>query len=291
MADNAMEILISVLKMILALLPFLLICYISGKLNIVKQERSKQFFMPVIALIYSVVTIIFSDKINSFLIKKVGDFAVWLTELTGINGLPASVNSFISDGAKSLAKIINDSNIAFWVFFIANTFILIVYLLVKAVTIVILHKSIKNNGQLHSAIAGGFYEYHEDKDVWCVKDNLVQVRAQLRVFYFACFFITVVLMMVSKKWYLDGVIKTVYYPVYSIILLGEVYFYLDGLNYSEYLQNILGENENATKTINYSLLRKYLRNLFGDKLLTENTMVNNLLSYNTTNERRINNDT
>ncbi|MGN0114101.1 MAG: hypothetical protein ACI396_02115, partial [Acutalibacteraceae bacterium] len=89
------------------------------------------------------------------------------------------------------------------------------------------------------------------------------------------------------EFYFHGLIKSVFYPVFGIILVGELYFYLDGATKREYSKDILGEDEDAFRIVNYSLLRKFLRSVFGDKLLAENTSINNALAYDITTDEII----
>ncbi len=285
MHDNSiLTVLMPIIKMLLASLPFILLCLGLKKVNLNKIIRNKQFAMPVLAVIYSIVIMIFSNRINGFLIDCVNRLAEWLSTWTGISFLPSNVNSILDQLSTAISDFIKNLNLTFWVFFIANAAILLVYIVFKGAMIGIMKAAIKNDNSLYKSISDNFYDYHEDKDVWCVRNKFIQARTLLKVFYYSAVVITIILMMVSKKWFLDETIKSVFYPVFSIIMVGEVVFYLDGLSWNEYLEDILGENENAFKIANYSLLRKFLNNLFADKLLAEDTLVNNTLTYSTTNE-------
>ena len=62
--------------------------------------------------------------------------------------------------------------------------------------------------------------------------------------------------------------------MFGIIIVGELYFFLDGLTRSEYFKEILGEDEDAKKTVNYSLMRKFLRTVFARHLVAEDTITN-----------------
>ena len=75
--------------------------------------------------------------------------------------------------------------------------------------------------------------------------------------------------MVSTELYKKQTLQTVFYPVYGIIIVGELFFYLDGYTQGEY-GSVVGEDDEAYRIVNYSLLRKFLRSFFKDKLLAEN---------------------
>ena len=54
--------LLFIIKLAISFLPFILFAFFNGKANIKKENRSKQYAMPVIAVIYSIVLLIFLDQ-------------------------------------------------------------------------------------------------------------------------------------------------------------------------------------------------------------------------------------
>ena len=148
-------------------------------------------------------------------------------------------------------------------------------------------RSIKNDSKLHVKVAERFYEYLLERDCWCIKNENVQMRKLLKIFYVCAVVFSSILMVIAYILYAKELLKVAFYPVFGTIIIGELYFYLDGLTKREYVQNILGEDEDAYKTVNYSLLRKFLRSVFGDKLMTENTTVNNDIMNDVTNDEVI----
>lgn len=279
--------LLSIVKLIVMILPFVVLCFANRKANIPKPERSKQFLMPVVAIAYVTLAMILMDQISIWLLKLIRNIPIWISSLASVSWMPGKIGSVFSKIGEFLTNLINRFNLNFWVFFIANTVIILVYITVKKICTKIMQKSVKTDGAIHTKIAEIFYEYFSEKNTWCIKENYYQVRSLLKVFYFSAVILSSVLMIISRWLYFGGLLKAVFYPVYGIIIVGELYFYLDGLTKREYSQDILGEDENAYKTVNYSLLRKFLRNIFGDKLLSENTSINNALAYNVTTDEII----
>lgn len=281
------KIILSIAKMMLAILPFVILCFASKKVNLPKPDRSKQLFMPIIVLIYVIVAMILMNSINEWLIKLINNLPKWILALAGFSWMPAQVTAILTQIESYLSSLLAKLNLNFWIFFIANTVMILVYIFIKKICIKIMSKAVKMDGELHTKIAGIFYEYFSEKNKWCIKENYVQVRSMFKVFYYSAIVLSVLLMIVSRKFYHDGLIKSVFYPVFGILVVGELYFYLDGATKREYSEHILGEDEDAYKTVNYSLLRKFLRSIFGDKLLTENTSINNALSYDVTTDEII----
>lgn len=281
------ETILNIAKMILAILPFVILCFVSKKVNLPKSDRSKQFLIPIIALVYVIVAMILMNSINEWLIKLINNLPKWISALAGFSWMPAQVGAVFTQIGSFLSSLLSKLNLNFWIFFIANTVMILAYMFIKKICIKIMSKAVKMDGELHTKIAGNFYEYFSEKNKWCIKENYVQVRSMFKVFYYSAIVLSALLMIVSRKFYYDGLMKSVFYPVFGILVVGELYFYLDGATKREYSGHILGEDEDAYKIVNYSLLRKFLRSIFGDKLLTENTSINNALAYDVTTDEII----
>lgn len=279
----------SVARMIMAILPFAILCVSSAKVNYEKPDRSRQYFMPIVTVIYVVITMIFANQINSGLLKLIDNIPKWISAFAGFLSFLGPVGSILNQIADIINSLIEKINMEFWIFFISNTVIISAYLGIKKTCLSIMKKKNSEEDTIHTNIASHFYEYFSEKNKWCIQDGYVQVREFLKVFYYASVVLSIVLMLVSSKFYSEDLIKAIFYPVYGILVVGELYFYLDGLTKREYSETILGEDEGAYKNVNYTLLRKFLRNLFEDKLLAENTSINNDIFNDVTNDEVIQN--
>ncbi len=265
-------ILTSIIKMFVAILPFVVVCLSAKKVNLSKADRSKQFIMPFVAIIYVIVAMLLMKPLNSGIIALFG----WLPKLLG--GL-----SILGGASSILSALLGGLNIKFWAFFISNIVIMSTYLSLKKTCLVFIKKFLKeDNSDLHQKIAGNFYDFFPERNKWCLKDEYVQARSMFKTFFYGALILSTFLMFISRFLYLFGLMKSVFYPVFGILIVSEFYFYLDGLTRREYCNDILGEDENAYKIVNYSLLRKFLRSIFGDKLISENTSINTNASYHLT---------
>lgn len=284
------DILLNALKTCLVILPILLLCLSVRKVNLSKPERSKQYAMPVIAIIYVIVAMIFAEPLNIWLITFIKAIPKWLNKLGlfVLPRLPEVIGTTLIKIATSMNQFLNGLNLKYWIFFIANMVIVLVYIIIKRMCIINMQQTAENSS-IYMKITDVFYEYFAEKGRWCIKEEYVQARKLLEVFYYTAMVISFVLMAISTRFYLNQTIRMVFYPVFGIIVVGELFFYLDGATRREYVKNILGEDEDTYKIVNYSLLRKFLRSLFPDKLLTENTSVNNALAYGVTNDEIIRN--
>lgn len=282
------NVLFNAIKNCLMILPILLLCLAIRRRNLPKQERSKQYLMPIVAVIYSIVAMLIAEQLNVWLIALIQSIPKWLTKLGTfmLPRFPEVIGQTILKIAAWLNSLLTGLNLNYWIFFIANMVIVLVYLVVKKVSVSTMQRNAENS-HLYKELTERFYEYFPERYRWCIKEEYVQARKLLEVFYYTAMTISFVLMAFSTKFYLNQTLRMIFYPVFGIIIVGELFFYLDGATKQEYVKNILGEDEDVYKIVNYSLLRKFLRSLFQDKLLTENTSVNNALAYGVTNDEII----
>lgn len=279
------EVILDILKTLSAIVPFLLLCLVSNKVNLKRQIRDRQYLMPVFTVIYVIAAMIFLKNINDQLLSLLRQIPLWIDGLLAM--LPENFAQAAKTPADAVKNLLASLNLEYWVFYLSNTVIAAVYLAYKAIILGILKSVHKKERALHSRIAGAFYAYFPEKDVWCLREDYVQARTFAKAIYFTLVVTMALLMLVSGRLYAHGLLADVLYPVFSVLPVGEIFFFLDGASRSEYLRDILGEDEDAYKIVNYSLLRKYLRNLFGDKLLSENTNVNIALANDVTNNEVI----
>ena len=281
------DILIDLLKHLLAILPFILLCLRSKKTNLPESDRSRQYPMPVIAILYSIVCMFFIDSINDWLFNLINDIPRWISGLANYSWMPAGIGNFFISIGSFLMRLIRSINLGYWIFYISNFVILSVYLILKKLAISIISRIVKHDGNLHTKVAERFYEYFYERNLWCLKESFAQVRSFLKTFYYTSIGISSVLLIISVEMFKNGSLQSAFYPVFSIVLVGELWFYLCGLTQKEY-SDILGEDDEAYRIANYSILRKFLRTLFKDKLLAENTDLNSALSYGVTTEDVLN---
>jgi len=273
------EIMYEILKMLLMISPFILLCIVDKIWNIPQIDRSRQFLMPVLSVVLMAVVMLYADDINTVLINFIRYIPKFFYDIDAKLWLPEFIGDFFTKIGNKLKVFIDSLNLDFWIFFVSNWVILGVYVLIKKGILFILSGIYNSENEtyagLYKAVVSEFYEFFPERDKWCVKDSYSQARKLFSFFWVASIVISVIVMLFSRKLYDEKIFMVMFYPVFGVVILGELYFFLDGLTKREYTQDILGENENAYKNVNYSLLRKFLRSTFRDKLLAENTNVNN----------------
>lgn len=275
------EIMYEILKMLLMISPFIILCVIDKIWNMPKIDRSRQFLMPVLSVVLMAAVMYYADDINTVLINFIRYIPKFFYDIDAKLWLPEFIGDFFTRIGDKLKVFLDSLNLNFWIFFISNWVILAAYILIKKGILFILTGIYNSENEtykkIYKAVVSEFYEFFPERDKWCVKDSYSQARKLFGFFWIASIVISVVVMLFSRKLYDEKIFAVMFYPVFGVVILGELYFFLDGITKREYTQDVLGENENAYKNVNYSLLRKFLRSTFKDKLLAENTNVNNAL--------------
>ncbi len=272
------DFLIAIGKLLLAALPFVVLCFLSAKINLNEKERSRQFAMPVIALVYAIVGMLLMDTINDWLLWVIHAIPQWIDNLAYVSWMPEMISGWLVNLSDWVEKLLSGLNLEYWIFFISNAVILLVYLMLKNMCIGLIRKLVKPDGKIYQKVAPLFYRFYFERSAWYLKESYTQVRGFLKTFYYGAVVVSTLLMLYSSHLYLTDVLTTVFYPVFGVLVLGELYFYLGGITRKEY-GTITGEDDDAYRMVNYSLLRKFLRSLFKDKLLAENTGLNSALAY------------
>ncbi len=245
------------LILIASFLPFLFFMRRNNKVNLKKEIRCRQFFMPAFAALYAIVTAIFTEKISGLLLKLLGLISDLLLKL------------HLDSASEFVRRMI--SNYLVWVVLIVfNTLILLLYVIVKKI-ILAFFKRDKAAPDPKNRLINVFYEYNEDKNVWYIRNHHGQTRTYLKTAYCAGAAISIAAMILTCFLCKYGLITYPFYPVFAIIVIGEAAFYLDGLRKDEYETSMKFDEEQSTRTTCYAVLRKPLAELFGDKLSADGT--------------------
>ena len=262
------------LKMLLMLAPFLVLVLLSIKANLKRPERYKQFPMPVIAVIFCLVGMLGLDyvyKLALELLESVPEyfrqFARWTTDMNPDIGVQ------VTEFARVFQYWYNTLNLPYWAFYVVNILLMLAFVVVKFLLCPLFRKLFRQEGAIFQALAGICYDLDEDSGNWHLQSHYAQGRTLLKACYVGVILLGVVTVLLSSKLYLLETLTTPYYPVFSVIVVGELLFFLNGMTLNE-LRDWLGCEEEKSKQISdYSIMRRVLRKLFPDKLNAENTTV------------------
>jgi hypothetical protein len=274
---------IDILKMAAFLAPIYLLSKDLLKVNLEKSERVKQFPMPILGLVYVILIMIYARRIREAIL----DFIYLIPRLIVQLGSLLKLTNIFNSVAAGVLSFIKAINFEIWINFIICIVVMIVYIAFKKAAIAIIKKVINPSNKIVTILSERFYEYDKSRELWYLNENYVDTRTFFKVAYYSAMFISFVVMMITKRLVEEDVLSDLFYPVYIIILIGEIYCYLDGVTKKEYLTSVYGSEDKANRTVNYSLMRTFLRNLFEDKILNEGTSVNVSLNNALTNDELI----
>ncbi len=253
---------IKLLSIALSFLPFMLLAFKSNNsANTPKEKRCNQFAMPLVAIIYSIIMFFLLNKLSDLLLNLFLGLAK-IFEMV-------SFLSFIGNGIRNLYTS--------WGIFLEvvlfNTAALTVYVTLKKILTAIMKKITINENSFIGSLVEIFYYYDENDEAWYIKDHFGQARSYLKTAYYGICGISVVGMLVTFYLCMENLVSEPYYPFFSIIIVGEFAFFIDGLQKDE-KADLIVQKDKSRHFAFYAKLRKPLMDLFGDKLSTGGITVN-----------------
>ena len=275
------------LLMLLMMLPFWLLCWLNSSANIRRPLRYQQYLMPLAGLILGLLVTLQLESAHDTVSAAILHLDEWLLQLAA--QLSAKSSSYedlvimLTRLAAAVEKFTASINVDLWSYFIANTLILLGYILVKLVVQLLL-RILFHDGPLFQKTGGIFYEYDEQTGVWHLKSHFGQARPFLLTLYVTTVVLGTIGVIVSGFLFLDEWLDALFCPVLGVAVVGELYFFLNGLTRGEQKHLLEGEAEEADHIANYSIMRDVLRKLFPDKLNAEKTTISDMLSNIATND-------
>jgi hypothetical protein len=234
------------LRIALAIAPFIALLLLSGKVNLTPQNRSRQFILPLVAVIYCVIAVIFINRVNE-----------WITSMIALIG------QFVP----AVAKL----NLTKWLNYIFNSVIVAAFLILKGILLPIVNIVWSTARFLFNQTSGKFYEHNERMSAWVLKDEFGQAKTLWKGFYWFAVGISSVILALSQLYPEWIIFRTPFYPVFGVLVMGEILFFLSGLTYQEMLSTIAGDDDEYYRVANYGILRRVYHDLFEKRILYDNT--------------------
>ena len=249
-------------ELIVSFLPFILFAFFNSKANVKKENRNRQYAMPVVAVLYSVVLLIFLKKLSELFVNlflKLAD----LFEKINLTAVAEFIRNLYTSWGIYLTLVL------------FNTAALLIYVIIKRIITAILGRTkVKRNTSIGS-IVELFYNYDEEDDRWYIKEHFGQARTFIKTAYYGGCFVSGLTLLISCGLCMNNLVSAPFYPVFAVIIIGEMAFFIDGLEKGQQKSNLTVQADNSRRIAMYPMLRKPLKALFGDKLSAEGTTVNN----------------
>ena len=250
------------IKLIIIFLPFVLFQLLNRRMNYKKEVRYKQYALPAVAFAYF---ILMFGLINKFY------------KLTA--SLGNVINEFIAKGSSwrfidAILKLFSDMGVYVALVFISIV-VLLMYISIKKTVLLFFKRNFDDNC-LRGKVAGLLYEYDENDNRWYLKKSCAQIRTFIKAAYYTIFILSALTLFISYEFYCDGVLTEPFSPILSVIVTGEIAYFSDGLIKGEGKSKLVVNIDNSRRISMYALLRKPLGKLFGDKLSSEGTTINEI---------------
>lgn len=251
------------IKLAISFLPFVIFVLLNSKANMKKEIRYKQYLMPVIAVVYSIVLLIFMNSLS----KLVTKLFVKLADV--FDRIDLSV----------VADFIREIYSSWGIYLTAvlfNTAAMVLFIIIKRVLTLSLSGIYVDRNSFIGSVVEIFYSYDEQEECWYVKEHFGQARTFIKTVYFGISIVSGLAFLVSLGLCMNHLVSSPFYPVFAIIIIGEIAFYIGGLEKDEQNSSFALQADNSAHIAMYPMLRKPLKALFGDKLSAEGTTVNNV---------------
>lgn len=261
---------------ILYSLPYLLLCLFCVSTNLHKSIRGRQFILPGVAVLYSIIVMLGIRTLEN----KLGIFIESHHE----------IYQFIANGSSEMlvARTV----------FIINALIVLVFLLLKSVLLLFVYRVwasdevmfntsglvayVQKSGTVPKRFApktpkkskakskdkdkDSDNDAEKDKQWWILKPDNRQYKRLFWGFYLSFYLSSAVLFILSCVYPEWAIFQSIYYPVYGVLVLGETACFLSGLEALDPIAKKAEEKEQSKGlTPNFEALRKELRELFGDE--------------------------
>lgn len=222
-------------KKVITIILITVICQLCiRRINIKREMRGRQFLVSLAAPFVVLATVIESYyKFNSYVINPLNDFF--------------------------------DGMVIVW-----NLIIVGVFLIYKIIFDPIL-KAIMSSNEIMAVTSDKYYEYNEDNNKWFLKQSYKNMRDTANVLSWITVAISSFILATDwvlgdqSEWYLKV------FPYAAMILVTEVYNFLNGYTWPEYERNISGEGIPSHNRSAYYKLRRVYEELLPGPLLVSHT--------------------
>jgi hypothetical protein len=212
------------------------------KANCPQTQRQKQLLLPLVAVIYGVLVVVFFDNIDSTLQKLIFKAAESLSFFSAIN------TAYLEDC-------------------VFNLVILAAFAIIKCIYKLVITLLKRPLEKIFRGAIEYFYEFNDENQHWYLRKNYVGVRRLMRNMYIASIAIALILFICTYAFSNFAAFQNVAYPAFAVLLLGELTFCLSGITAEEYRSDIDFEKDEARRITQYAKLQEVLEHYFKDRKL------------------------
>lgn len=227
------------LTLLMIVAPFLIGAYLLYRINYRRTVRYKQVFLPVVALIYSLILFL-SYSISGGVTEWVSDFFEVYIPFMGTSPSMLLVDIF------------------------CNVSALFGFLAIKGIYRAVMDVLDRSLDQGLHSIYSKAYEYDDVYQQWFFKEKLIGLRKIFRNLFICAIVISIVLLI--GAWILPtlSAFQNVIFCALPVLILEEIYSYLSGETKEEFLVEADIEDEGSSRIFQYAKLQEVLNHYFED---------------------------
>jgi hypothetical protein len=244
---------------LLQALPAVLALLAIARVNVRREVRAAQIFMPLIAVVYAVVVLYVFTRFTTQLDDAVNQLAGQFVELW--SRLP-----FVTDTQQVLPTRYLDPRVAL---FLAGTVALVVFAGLKGALIPLFLRLFQGDKRWGQRLTERIYEYDETTGIWFVESRLTQMRNLYRALYWASVVLTLILMTLLIAYPTWPGFMAVAFPALAAMVIGEFFFAFDGMTREEFHDDVAGERDSALRVAVLGPLRSILDQVFPGRILSD----------------------
>ena len=224
-------------------LPYVLLCLMLLKVNLSKQHRYRQLLMIPLALAYSGIL------------------------LHNIEGLTSRVYGLIRLFEKTF-PILGAIDWNYWTLLASNLLVLALYIAFKGAVLPLVNLVWGLLERFFKERVGVFYFWDPEEQAFFLKNRWGQFKGLYRAFYYGLTVYSTLMLITAYRFRSLSCFSYRFYPVYGVIVFGEIVSYLNGFTRKEYEDQVPEEKKEAHKNDYEGLREEYLQ-LFGSKIITD----------------------
>lgn len=229
---------------VLSTMPIIAALIAVGAVNTKRDVRVRQTPVPFIAAIYLIVALVIFYRFN----QTFDSIILRITELVPFFPRPQG---------------------AAWFYFSENLVVITLFLTIKLIARPFLTRLFAEGRNFLQTGLERVYEFDPESNLWFVEKRMSNVRTLLRVLYWTSIVLVVLILALVRQYPSWPGFESIAFPALAVLVVGELYFALDGLTRKEHEQQILGEKDSANRKGNYGPLRKILADVFPSRVLTD----------------------
>ena len=243
-----------IMALIASVIPFVLITLRSSRINLPRAERGHQFLMPILAIIYCIPTMLTVNHIADMMIRLTQFFANIVQFVPGIGGI---LNRFFE-------RVYSAMHLGYGVQLAANTMVMAGFCILKQVAIPILRKLWSRWRGLYRITAGRFYTERGNRSV--LQARFANMRTLFNVLYISTVLMAAIDCILVIVFSDSSAFQFPFYPVFAVIVMGEIAFFLNGATLREQGLVPSEEEDDEEEDVDCEELIKEFEKRFKDRI-------------------------